>query len=760
MRTFFLVIIMMILFTGSAGAQIIRGIVVNKDKEPIEDVHIQVRDLEITTVSNTDGFFEISLNNKAAGSEKITLITSRVGYESAKHTYQLSEIEGETISLEMRPSIYESETVVVTATRTQRDIEEVTIPVTVVPDRQIQSSGSLRLSDILGEQTGLQVVNDHGTGIQVQGFASDYTLIMIDGNPVIGRTAGTLDLTRISVRNVKQIEIVKGPSSALWGSDALAGVINIITENSAAPFSAGLTSRYGENNTLDLSGDVSFNTSQWQNDLFINRNSSGGYSLNPNSISQTVPEFENYTFSYNTDLEISDRLILDASARYFTETQDNLSSISSSDGDQQILDSYASQDDFVAKPTLTYTPVDRLNFDLSWMTSFYKTVTDLTFRESGEVYEYTEFNQYYNKPELQATYRWTEQHHSVLGTGVVLERLDAERYPSQPNFTTQFVFLQHSWIPTQKFEVTGGFRFDSHSEYSSQISPKFSARFNLTDRIQLRGSIGRGFKAPEFRQLFLDFTNPTAGYSVFGSSTVTEGIEQLQSEGNIAQILIPLSNLEEIKAESSWAANFGVDLDVTERIRWRINLFRNNVTDLIETSPIARKTNGQSVFSYFNLHDVYTQGIETEVRWTLNPNFQASVGYQFLDARRLFEEERTVQDEQGEVVTRTFSSYEPMFNRSKHSGNVKLFYDNEAGWGASLRGIFRGQYGLYDSNGNSYVDGGEYEDSYMLWNASASKRLFEKFTLQAGVDNLLDHTDVNTPNLPGRLWYLQASVRF
>lgn len=760
MRTIYLIIFMMIFFAGSAGAQIIRGIVVNKDKQPIEDVHIQVRDLKITTVSDSNGSFKINLKGETVDKGKITLVASRVGFEPAKHSYQLSEVDGATISIEMKPSVYESETVVVTATRTQRDIEEVTIPVTVVPDRQIQASGSLRLSDILGEQTGLQVVNDHGTGIQVQGFASDYTLIMIDGNPVIGRTAGTLDLTRISVRNVKQIEIVKGPSSALWGSDALAGVINIITENGNAPFSAGLTTRYGENNTLDLGGDVSFNTSKWQNDLFINRNSSGGYSLNPNSISQTVPEYSNYTFSYNTDLEISDRLLFDASARYFTETQDNLSSITSSEGDPQILDSYASQDDFVAKPTLSYTPIERLNLNLSWMTSFYKTVTDLTYQQSGETYEYTEFNQYYNKPELQATYRWTDQHHSVLGGGSILERLEAERYPSQPNFTTNFAFLQHSWIPSQKLEITGGFRFDSHSEYSSQISPKFSARYNLTDWIQLRGSVGRGFKAPEFRQLFLDFTNPTAGYSVYGSSTVLNGIEQLQNEGNIDQILIPLNNLNEIKAESSWAANFGVDLDLTDRIRWRINLFRNNVTDLIETAPIARKTNGQSVFTYFNLHDVYTQGIETEVRWTLNSSLQASLGYQFLDARQLFEEVRTVQDDQGEVITRTFSSYEPMFNRSKHSGNVKFFYDNNSGWGASLRGIFRGKYGLYDSNGNGFVNSGEYEDSYMLWNASASKRLFEDFTLQAGVDNLLDYTDINTPNLPGRLWYVQASVRF
>ena len=178
------------------------------------------------------------------------------------------------------PTVYESETMVITATRTLRDVEDVSIPVSVVSGEEINRSGSMRLSDILSEQTGMQIVNDHGTGIQVQGFDPDYTLIMIDGNPVIGRTTGTLDLTRISVRNVEQIEIVKGPSSALWGSDALAGVVNIITSQSTEPISGSLTTRYGENNTLDLNGSVSLNRAGWNNDISVNRNSSNGYALN------------------------------------------------------------------------------------------------------------------------------------------------------------------------------------------------------------------------------------------------------------------------------------------------------------------------------------------------------------------------------------------------------------------------------------------------------------------------------------------------
>ena len=130
-----------------------------------------------------------------------------------------------------------------------------------------------------------------------------------------------------------------------------------------------------------------------------------------------------------------------------------------------------------------------------------------------------------------------------------------------PTLPRNFLFAQHSWTPNNDLELTGGLRFDSHSEYSSQWSPKLSARYKATDWLQFRASAGRGFKAPEFRQLFLDFTNSTAGYSVFGQSTVVDGIRRLQNEGNIDQVLMPVENLNQIRAESSWAVNAGFDID-------------------------------------------------------------------------------------------------------------------------------------------------------------------------------------------------------
>lgn len=667
------------------------------------------------------------------------------------------------LRLRMSPAVYDAETVVVTATRTRRDLEEVSLPVNVITAEEVQRAGSMRLDEVLSEQTGLQLVHDHGTGIQVQGFDPDYTLIMIDGSPVIGRSAGTLDLTRISVQNVEQIEVVKGPSSALWGSDALAGVINIITEKPGQEaFSASLSSRYGSHNTLDLSGQFSHQSGGWENQLFANLNRSGGYRLNADALAQTVPDFENLTLNYSGSYAFSESLKLSTGLRYFEESQRNQDRIQTEDSQRRELRILGDERDVMIRPALEWRPLPELRLEASWNSSMYEQESDMRFQDDGQVYDASSFRQFYNKPELQAEYQWASRPSlsTTSGGGAIMERLDAGRYPSDPAFTTAFAYAQQHWRPDARFELTAGLRYDAHSEYSAQLSPKFSTRYRLSDQLQLRASLGRGFKAPEFRQLFLDFNNSTAGYSVFGYSTVEDGLGRLMQEGRISEILIPLEQLEQIRAESSWAINAGGDLDAGEYLRLRLNLFANQVDNLIETAPIARRTNGQSVFTYFNVNEVRTRGLESELRFQWNERFRAALGYQLLDARRRIERQRRVQDENGELVERTDISYEPMFNRSRHSGTVKLYYDAPAGWGANMRASLRGPYALFDTNGNEFADENEYENGYTVWNTAVYRQLLERYTLQLGVDNLTGYTSMNQPNLPGRLWYLQLRAEF
>ena len=156
-------------------------------------------------------------------------------------------------SKNMNDTLYANgDSVVVTANRSERKLSNVTVPVTIINSKTIQQNGSLRLTDILQEQTGLTLTSGFGVGVQLQGLNPDYTIILINGEPLVGRTAGVLDLNRVALGNIKKIEIVKGPSSSLYGSEAMAGVINIITDASTSiPLLASL--RYGTYNTLDAS---------------------------------------------------------------------------------------------------------------------------------------------------------------------------------------------------------------------------------------------------------------------------------------------------------------------------------------------------------------------------------------------------------------------------------------------------------------------------------------------------------------------------
>ena len=99
------------------------------------------------------------------------------------------------------------DSVVVTATRTERKLSNLTVPVTIINAKTIQQNGALRLTDILKEQTGLNLTSGFGAGVQLQGLNPDYTIILINGEPLVGRTAGVLDLNRIALGNIKKIEI-------------------------------------------------------------------------------------------------------------------------------------------------------------------------------------------------------------------------------------------------------------------------------------------------------------------------------------------------------------------------------------------------------------------------------------------------------------------------------------------------------------------------------------------------------------------------
>ncbi|TAH19016.1 MAG: TonB-dependent receptor [Cytophagales bacterium] len=657
--------------------------------------------------------------------------------------------------------------VVVTATRTEKLLAAVPMLVTIINQQQIKAMGSLRLNEVLQEQTGLVIQTNHGNGIQMQGMNPDYTLILIDGEPLIGRTAGTLELSRLAVGNIKQIEIVKGPSSSLYGSEALAGVVNIITENSKTT-KATLSSRYGTNNTLDISGSLSLSKNKFGAYLFANRYSTGGYALLPQTFGQTVEPFHNYTLQGKFNYDFSEKVKFSLSTRYFIENQQSNFDI----GEPQnpnFVSGNGQVKDMNFNPILHYKISDKWKTQFRFYNSVYETNSKLNYLVNKEVYDETFFRQTFLRPEIQTEYFLSEKHIFTLGAGKIWESVAATRYNGTQTFSTNYAFLQYEFQPVKKLNLIFGGRFDNHSAYGSQLSPKLSLQYDITPKIALRASTGVGFKAPDFRQLYLNFNNAVAGYSVFGTEELGAAIAQLQAQNQIAEILLDPSAIGKIKAEKSLAYNFGFKIKPIEKLLINLNFFRNDISNLIETQVFARKTNGQNVFSYRNLNEVFTQGVEIDASCRLDQNFTFFAGYQFLQAKdkNIIEQvnngEIFKRDPQTLAVSRVSSKeYGGLFGRSPHTLNVKLFYENQQrGISANVRGIYRGKYGIGDRNGNLILDDDiEYVSGYFTWNMSVSKELLnKKLRLQTGIDNIFNQKDPqNIPNLAGRL--LWVSVNF
>ena len=737
----------------------IEGVIQTSGKTPLSNANITVKNTRLGAVSSPTGRFV--LNNVPVGEQTISV--NIIGYQSVQKHVSVSTATTTHITISLTPQSITLPPIVVTGTKSARDAEDTPIQTQVITKQEIDASGILRLGDLLANQTGLAVISDHGSGIQMQGFDPDYTLILIDGEPIIGRTAGTLDLDRFLIGNVEQVEIVKGSTSSLYGSEALAGVINLITRPPQEPFSASLQSRYGSFGSFNITGELETQQNNVGASLFIDRSQSAGYDHTPDTAPPTTPEYTTYTLNPKITYTPNDQTKFTLTGRVYTEDQYSLDEVTEN-RETVSLNSDAKLIDWSIHPQIVYqwTPSTQITGKL--YTASYHTKSELTYQQNGNAYSLATFDQKYHKAELQAQTLIGQTNIVTIGIGGIGESVKADRITGgKQTAQSAFAFFQEEWMPTSWLDVVISGRIDAHSAYKTRLSPKTSLLLKPVSWLRLRGSIGSGFKAPTFQQLYLDFTNPTAGYSVLGSTYVGEGMATFQQEGRIAALLQNPDSLQQIRAESAVSLNGGIEVIPNKHISAKFNVFRNNVKDLIESAPIARKTNGQSVYSYFNLNRVYTQGIETNLTITPFSGATAAIGYQYLEAK----DKGVIEEvEAGQVVkidTETdklrrveIAEYGGLYNRSKHTVTVRLMYDNpQIGFTTTLRGLYRGKYGYRDRNLNSILDAPEeFAPGYDLWHLAITQKIRNTITLQVGMDNLFDEKRLDyTPSLPGRSLY-------
>jgi outer membrane receptor for ferrienterochelin and colicins len=671
--------------------------------------------------------------------------------------------------------------VVVTATRTQKSIGTIPVPIQVISKRFIQQTGSQKLIDILQQQTGLVLAdnplglalqgypNPFGSGIQLQGLDPAYTLILLDGEPLTGRNAGILNLGRIAVGNIQQIEIVKGPATSLYGSDALAGVINIITEKPKAT-TAGFQLHHSTNHTWGLTANAFIKKNKTALQLFANRYSSSGYDLDKNIYGKTVDPSRNYSFAAKLNYDINSQTQLQTSARYFKQKQFN-NYLVYTGSQPEAVDGTSNETDWGINTQLLHSFSKKIKITTRFYVTGYQNDAEVFLQNDKQLFDKSFLHQFLLKPEIQVEVGENPNQKFISGVGYNYETIDANRYPSSHHFNAFYIFAQKEWLFGNRLNITAGARIDKHTLYNAQFNPKLAVAYKFFNNLTMNASIGTGFKAPDFRQQFLNFTNSLVGYTLLGADELSNGLQQLKQQGQIDSSvnITPYLGNHGLLPEKSVGINIGMRFIANNKIQITTNVFRNDIVNLIDRYNLPfTKVNNQSIFSYANINKVFTRGFDVNVNYQLSKHFCFSGGYQYLEAK---DKDIVKKIKDGQLVKRdpvTFASsyvnlkdYGGLFNRSKHAANFQVAYNNQKNnFSTSIRAVYRGRYGYSDINGNAVLDDSrEYVNGYVLLNASVCKSFKQGFELQTGSDNILNHRDKDKlPNLYGRTFFVNCNI--
>lgn len=642
-----------------------------------------------------------------------------------------------------------------------RQLSTLPLPVKLISNQEITKSNSSRLSDILDDQSGIFIVSDFGggNGIQIQGLDSQYTLLLIDGSPIIGRQSGTLDLDRISIGNIEQIEIIKGSSSSLYGTDAIGGVVNLITTMTNDSISADISYKFSSFNTNDLSINIGKISNKGHNlNLYFNSFNSEGYDLNDNPVLNTVEPYKSYTGFLRHNFK-KNKWSFFSSSRIYNENQDFTLDLNSY-GRNIINESSVNT-------SINFQNNESHKFVFENYYTNYKNDEEYDLNQNS--IDESFFDQSLFKSELRSIFKNDVKNTLTIGLGFYSETLKRNNFYKDKVSQNSFnYFVQYEGFIFKNTNYIFGARYDQYDEYESEFSPRFAIRTQINDNISSKISIGKGFKTPDFRQLYFNFSNSNSGYSVIGFNAAKEIIYNLQSLGQISNLIISEEEFSgNLKPESSISFNLGFNINTYKNIIFDLNFFRNQIQNLIDYKIIATKLNGQSIFSYYNLNKVYTQGIEFNTAFSLLNDFKINFGYQYLEAK---DNEAKNQIKKGEVFARLTPNspafqikpkdYYGLYNRSRHNLNLKISYVTKNNFEVYFKSKYRSKYGISDTNGNNLLDDfDEFVDSNLLSDMSISKK-YKNYNLTFGVDNLFNYTDpVNIPNYPGRIIYSKLNIK-
>lgn len=522
--------------------------------------------------------------------------------------------------------------VVVTGTRTEKSLDETPIRTEVVDRAEIERTHARTLKQALEDVPGLQLTEVHGKSgyeVSLQGLTSDQVLVLIDGLPITASTGSTVDLSQYLLTEVDHIEIVKGATSAQYGSSAMGGVINVITRTIQPGFSGEAVLDVGTHGTQNPSGRtldaasrharvrLDGGSAQWRYRLTGDILSDAGFAVDPSAWARQGDAVRRGQLGARLEWlpSASTRLWLDAS-RY----QEN---------DTQRFNYFAppnnvpqSKDESIVRDRLTWGALWRgergLRAEVKGVSERYDsgsdTYSNAFLQQSRQARQRTDH--------VTAQVDLPAWHRQLWQFGVDLHR---ETLGQSADGTSELVggnarrashelFVQNDILFNDTWELLLGLRGQRDSDFGMHFAPKASLRAKLLDGPDwsgaLRASFGRGYRVPNLKERYFLFDHSSLGYMVIGNP--------------------------DLKPESSNSLQLGAQIALKNRFSLDVNLFDNRVSDLIQVDEAnAVSVGGITHFTYRNIARARTRGLETLATWRARPGLDLRAGYTLTQTRNL-----------------------------------------------------------------------------------------------------------------------------
>jgi outer membrane receptor for ferrienterochelin and colicins len=660
-----------------------KAIVRDAKENPLQSATVNIKTLNKSAVADSNGL--VTIKNIPTG--KFEVAFSHVGFEETVISFEFPLVNDSMINIMLEETEHIEDEIVVTATRSSRSIANIPTRIETISGEELEEKGNMKPGDIrmmLNESTGIQTqqtsATSYNSSIRIQGLDGKYTQIIRDGFPLYSGFSGGLGLLQIVPLDLKQVEVIKGSSSTLYGGGAIAGLVNLVSktpkEERELNFLLNGTSAKG----IDASGFYSQKFNKIGTTIFASYNHGSAY--DPSNIGLTaIPNFDRYTFNPKIFFYFNKNTTANfgINATYENRIGGDIDYI---EGKGDSIHSYFEKNKTNRYSTQLFfehkiNENEKFNFKNS--VSYYNRsiqIPDYLF--SGiQLSSYSEINFNYKKEKSE----W------ISGINFLTDKFTQDKHdtiiPVNYNQNTIGAFVQNTWNASKIVTVETGLRGDYQNDYGFFLLPRLSVLFKINRHFTSRIGGGLGYKIP----------------NVF-----TEDAEKIQFK-NVLPIDIKNRN-----AEKSYGGNFDVN--------YRTSLFNNKVSFSINqlffytriNNPLVLTQVVNGYYSYLQPNGfIHTKGTETNIKLTYK-NFKLFIGYTFADVTQHY------------MTTTEF----PLV--AKHRLNNVLVYEVEDKLKIGLEGYYYSPQKLNDgTTGKAY-----WLTGFMI------EKLWKHFSIFANFENFID----------------------